>query len=201
MDPQAAMIQDVLLHLNYCPYIIYIYWYLHFAGCRRVLCAPWRLPAWVEGGQDTLLLQRVGWGWYSQCPGSWGEPRVSDGDVCDLGPWTSYCTSWCVEGQVICIDSYTILPVCLCSGGVQGAGWPIWRLSAENPQEDDQGGYKFQQLVLHESCSCYGRIGLVSKLDMHVKWRCMPLTWTIGRRVRGASWVLGELIIYYYNYK
>ena len=58
--------------------------------------------------------------------------------------------------------------------------------------------YKFQQLVLHESCSCYGRTGLVSKLDMHVKWRCMPLTWTIGLRVRGASWVLGELLLIIY---
>ena len=35
---------------------------------------------------------------------------------------------------------------------------------------------------------------------MHVKWRCMPLTWTIGLRVRGASWVLGELLLIIYIY-
>ena len=34
-----------------------------------------------------------------------------------------------------------------------------------------------------------GRSGQAFKLDMHAKWRCMPLTWPIGLRVPGASWV------------
>ena len=47
-----------------------------------------------------------------------------------------------------------------------------------------------------------GRSGRAFKLDMHAKWRCMPLTWPIGLRVPGASWVFVfflffRLFIYY----
>ena len=50
-----------------------------------------------------------------------------------------------------------------------------------------------------------GRSGQAFKLDMHAKWRCMPLTWPIGLRVPGASWVFGfflffRLFIYLFIY-
>ena len=42
-----------------------------------------------------------------------------------------------------------------------------------------------------------GRSGQAFKLDMHAKWRCMPLTWPIGLRVPGASWVFVFFFLFF----
>ena len=201
MDPQAAMIQDVLLHLNYCPYYIYL---LISAFCRMsssplrsvaTSCLSWgrtrhtpTSKGWMRLIQPVSRLLRRTKSFWWRCVRPWPLNQLLHLMVCGRpGDLYRFIHS------SSCVSLFRRRSRCWLTDMASFRRKPARRRS--------RWEYKFQQLVLHESCSCYGRTGLVSKLDMHVKWRCMPLTWTIGRRVRGASWVLGGLIIYYYNYK